>query len=117
MGRQAVWLEVPLVELMLTAIRPGSLTKRRQEKIVSLKTFAYGYRLGVNSKLQGRQSVACPPVQAIRWTQCKSAFADPTIPETRLPRAAPCADPLGCPRPTGGLMRQWGRNRSFRICC
>jgi hypothetical protein len=48
--RQLVWLELRLVEPMRAAVRTEGSIKLRQEKIVSLETFACGYRLGANSK-------------------------------------------------------------------
>jgi hypothetical protein len=39
-----------LVELMLTVVHKGLPIKLRQEKVVPLKSFACGYRVGVNSE-------------------------------------------------------------------
>jgi hypothetical protein len=48
--RQLAWLERRLVEPMRAAVGTEGSIKSRQEKIVSMETFACGYRLGANSK-------------------------------------------------------------------
>jgi hypothetical protein len=86
--RQSVQVNLPLLEPILAAVRTEAPPRLRQEEIVSSKTFACGYRLGLTSQKEGRSIInpgcglnlklpsmkvsAFPPIQL--WSPAKTNF-------------------------------------------